>query len=78
MYLRLNKCKFNEFLCKRCASSAMEDDILKGIRRSEEAIDNSLGSKSTGHFQAMPSVLNRFPFLQYTCTKKNIKAKHAF
>ncbi len=25
----------------------------------EEAIDNSLGIKATGHFMAMPAVLNR-------------------
>ena len=37
----------------------MEDEIRKGIRQSEEAIDNSLGIKASGHFLAMPAVLNR-------------------
>ena len=52
----------------RSSSNNEETLISNRISRATKAIDNSIGPKATGHFLAMPSVLNRYELIYTSCS----------
>ena len=61
------------------SSSNNEEDIIRNrINRAIKAIDNAIGSKATGHFLAMPTVLSKWVNLIQDGQAKSLPPGHIF
>ena len=61
---------------KRSASNGEDELVRDRINRTIKAIDNAIGTKATGHFLAMPAVLNKIPSTIFGMPWHELKALH--